>query len=91
MRRYWRKLFFQPREGRPVNVHVRAVGRPNQRYLFRDHLRAHLGAAEAYAELKRRLAALGIDRDVYAEIKDPACDVIVVAAEEWAAHGGWRP
>lgn len=71
---------------------MRAASRPNQRYalLFRDYLRAHPGAAEAYAELKRRLAALGIDRDVDAEVKDPGRDVIMVSAEEWAAHGGWR-
>jgi GrpB-like predicted nucleotidyltransferase (UPF0157 family) len=89
----WRKLFFQPREGRPVNIHVRIAGRPNERYalLFRDYLRAHPSAAAAYAELKRRLAALGIDRGVYAETKDPACDLIMVAAEAWAAETGWSP
>jgi len=36
----WRKLFFHAGSGRPVNLHVRAAGRPNQRYplLFRDYL-----------------------------------------------------
>jgi GrpB-like predicted nucleotidyltransferase (UPF0157 family) len=87
----WRKLFFQAGSGRPVNVHVRVAGRPNQRYplLFRDYLRAHPESAAAYASLKRALAALGIDRGVYADVKDPACDLIYIAAEDWAAQTGW--
>jgi GrpB-like predicted nucleotidyltransferase (UPF0157 family) len=87
----WRKLFFQAGSGRPVNVHVRVAGRPNQRYplLFRDYLRAHPESAAAYATLKRALAALGIDRDVYTDVKDPACDLIFIAAENWAAQTGW--
>lgn len=87
----WRKLFFQAGSGRPVNVHVRVAGRPNQRYalLFRDYLRAHPESAAAYATLKRALAALGIDRGLYADVKDPACDLIFVAAEAWAAQTGW--
>jgi GrpB-like predicted nucleotidyltransferase (UPF0157 family) len=88
----WRKLFFEAGSGRPVNLHVRVQGRPNQRYplLFRDYLRAHPESAAAYATLKRALAALGIDRGVYADVKDPACDLIFVAAEDWAAQTGWR-
>jgi GrpB-like predicted nucleotidyltransferase (UPF0157 family) len=88
----WQKLFFQPRAGRAANLHVRAAGRPNQRYplLFRDYLRAHPDAAAAYARLKRGLAALGIDRGTYADVKDPACDLILIAAEDWAARTGWR-
>jgi GrpB-like predicted nucleotidyltransferase (UPF0157 family) len=88
----WRKLFFQAGSGRPVNLHVRVQGRPNQRYplLFRDYLRAHPESAAAYATLKRALAALGIDSGVYADVKDPACDLIFIAAEDWAAQTGWR-
>jgi GrpB-like predicted nucleotidyltransferase (UPF0157 family) len=87
----WRKFFFQAGSGRPVNVHVRVAGRPNQRYplLFRDYLRAHPDSAAAYATLKRALAALGIDRGVYADVKDPACDLIFIAAEDWASDTGW--
>ena len=74
-----------------MNLHIRVAGRPNQRYplLFRDYLRAHPESAAAYAALKRALAALGIDRGVYADVKDPACDLIFVAAEDWAAQTGW--
>jgi GrpB-like predicted nucleotidyltransferase (UPF0157 family) len=87
----WRKLFFQAGSGRPVNVHVRVAGRPNQRYplLFRDYLRAHPDSAAAYATLKRALAALGIDRGVYADVKDPVCDLILIAAEDWAGQTDW--
>jgi GrpB-like predicted nucleotidyltransferase (UPF0157 family) len=90
----WHKLFFSPAsKDRAIHVHVRAIGRPNQRYalLFRDYLRARPEAAAAYAELKRRLAALGISRAVYAHVKDPACDIIIAAAEDWAANTSWSP
>jgi len=91
----WEKRFFRPPAGqRPTNLHVRAQGRANQRYalLFRDYLRAHPRSAAAYAELKRRLAAyLPENINVYAEVKDPACDLIAVAAENWARQTGWEP
>jgi GrpB-like predicted nucleotidyltransferase (UPF0157 family) len=86
----WEKRLWQSQPGarRRVNVHVRVAGWPNQRYalLFRDYLRAHPDAAAAYARLKRGLAErLGDDLGAYTEIKDPACDLVVVAAEDWAA------
>ena len=78
---------------RRVNVHVRQAGKPNQRYalLFRDYLRAHPASAAAYAELKRRLAQHLADLEFYADVKDPACDLIAVAAEDWAKQVGWEP
>ena len=71
---------------------VRAAGRANQRYplLFRDYLRAHPASAAAYAELKRRLAANLRDLATYPDVKDPACDLIMVAAEEWARQTHWE-
>jgi GrpB-like predicted nucleotidyltransferase (UPF0157 family) len=90
----WQKrLFFEPDHERRSNVHVRVEGRANQRYalLFRDYLRAHPRSAEAYAELKRRLAAELRDTATYTEVKDPACDLIAVAAEDWAEAVGWAP
>src|SRR5688572_27747880 len=64
----WTKWFFsQPAGQRRTNLHVRMDGRANQRYplLFRDYLRAHPPVAEAYAELKRRLAKNLADPDTY--------------------------
>jgi GrpB-like predicted nucleotidyltransferase (UPF0157 family) len=91
----WEKRYFWAPPGqRPTHLHVRIQGRPNQRYplLFRDYLRAHPCVASSYAELKQRLARfLGDDRIAYTEAKDPACDIIVSSAEEWAQHTGWTP
>ncbi len=90
----WHKLYFVRRgDERSCNLHVRQAGRANQRYalLCRDYLRSHAAAAAAYEQLKRRLAELhpdSIDRYVY--IKDPVFDIIVAAAEEWAASENWQ-
>jgi GrpB-like predicted nucleotidyltransferase (UPF0157 family) len=86
-----KRLFTEPSGERPANIHVRVDGRANQRYalLFRDYLRVHPAAAAAYAELKRRLAAELRDVGRYADVKDSACDLIMVAAEDWAATTGW--
>ena len=88
----WRKAFLSEPEGeRRVNVHVRVQGRANQRYplLFRDYLRTHPVAAGAYARVKEGLAVLAPDTDSYADAKDPACDLIYLAAEAWAKDEGW--
>ena len=84
----WEKrLYKSPPGQRPVNVHVRIKGHANFRYalLFRDFLRSHPLAAKGYAELKRSLAFYHPDDlEAYTVIKDPVCDVIMAAAEEWA-------
>lgn len=88
----WEKWLFVQRGGRcDANIHVRIMGRLNQRYpiLFRDYLRCHPATANAYAELKRRLAANLADPDTYPDVKDPAVDLIYLAAEEWATTTGW--
>lgn len=91
----WVKWFFNPPETqRPTNVHVRVQGLPNQRYplLFRDYLRAAPAAALAYAQVKQALARYHAkDADAYYDIKDPACDLILAAAELWAEKTGWEP
>jgi GrpB-like predicted nucleotidyltransferase (UPF0157 family) len=90
----WEKWFFNPPPGqRRTNTHVRIEGRANQRYalLFRDYLRAHPATAESYGELKRRLAHNLSDLRLYAEIKDPAVDLIYLAAEAWATSIRWKP
>jgi GrpB-like predicted nucleotidyltransferase (UPF0157 family) len=90
----WSKLVFIQRPGeRRVNVHVRRAGKPNQRYalLVRDFLRANPEIAAAYAELKSGLATALANPADYAEVKDPAVDLIYFAAEAWAVRSGWRP
>lgn len=91
----WEKRYFRaPDHLRPQHIHVRIQGRANQRYplLFRDYLRAHPAMAASYADLKRRLAFYHGDSGlIYTEIKDPACDLIISAAEVWASETGWVP
>ena len=88
----WEKRYWS--DPQAIHVHVRQLGRANQRYplLFRDFLRADPVAAGAYASLKRALAAtVGDDWDAYYAVKDPACDLIIAAAEQWAERVGWSP
>ena len=91
----WQKWIFQPPVAwRPAHIHVRISGLPNQRYplLFRDYLRAHPVAAQAYAQVKTALASLHPqDVDAYYAVKDPVCDIIIAGAESWAAASGWQP
>lgn len=88
----WAKRYWSER--RRLHVHVRQEGRLNQRYalLFRDYLRADRSAAGAYGQLKRALAEAADDNwDTYYAVKDPACDLIMAAAEQWAVRVGWCP
>jgi GrpB-like predicted nucleotidyltransferase (UPF0157 family) len=91
----WSKLYFsEPPGQRPTHIHVRQAGRPNQRYalLFRDYLRADPSVAAAYAQIKEALARLHPeDFDAYYEVKDPVCDLVMAAAERWAASVGYAP
>lgn len=75
-----------------VNLHVRRVGSPNERLalLFRDWFLAHPEAVPAYGAFKRSLAAVVDDTGVYADIKDPVVDLVIVAAEDWAVRAEWK-
>ncbi len=91
----WAKRLWR-RRGHPagaVNLHVRLVGSPNERLalLFRDWFRAHPAAVAGYSGFKVALAGSTADLDAYSDVKDPVVDVVVVAAEEWAAATGWTP
>lgn len=90
----WTKwLFHEPNGYRPCNLHMRIEGRANQRYalLFRDYLRAHPLAAQAYAQVKIALAARHADDiDYYYDVKDPVCDIIMAGAEGWARYSQWQ-
>lgn len=90
----WDKAVFRPPAGtRPGNVHVRVAGRPNERYalLFRDFLTDDRGACASWALFKRRLALAAPDLPTYGQIKDPASDILMAAAERWATATGWQP
>lgn len=90
----WAKRLWS-RRGRlgDVNLHVRRVGSPNERLalLFRDWFRAHPDAIAGYAAFKMTLSTAVSGMDIYTDIKDPVVDVVIAAAEEWAAVTGWRP
>jgi GrpB-like predicted nucleotidyltransferase (UPF0157 family) len=81
----WRKLLFKnPPSQRRAHIHLRVQGAPNERYalLFRDFLRNQPAMAQAYGELKRRLAAALADAADYPEVKDPAVDLVYLAATQ---------
>lgn len=91
--RDWEKQMYRPLPGaRPTNIHVRRAGSGNGRYalLFRDYLRAHPLAAAAYGQAKVALAQhCPTDWDLYYDVKDPVCDIIMAGAEDWAASTRW--
>ncbi len=91
----WRKLMFDAPAGqRRTHLHVRQAGRANQRYalLFRDYLRADAPVSATYQQIKQALARLHSDDvDAYYDVKDPACDLIMAAAELWATQTGYTP
>ncbi|MHC4375678.1 MAG: GrpB family protein [Planctomycetota bacterium] len=79
---------------RRANIHVREAGRFNQQYplLCRDFLRHSADAARAYEEIKLQLAKrFRDDVESYYDIKDPAFDLIMAGAREWARASGWAP
>lgn len=91
----WEKWIFRPPSTqRRTHLHIRIDGRANQRYplLFRDYLRSHPIARDAYALIKQQLAHYHpTDVDAYYAVKDPVCDLIWNAAEEWAQTTNWQP
>jgi GrpB-like predicted nucleotidyltransferase (UPF0157 family) len=91
----WRKRYWSRRGSAygDVNLHVRAVGSPNERLalLFRDWFRTHPSAIPAYAAFKRALADAVPDSGVYSEVKDPVVDIVITIAETWAKHTSWTP
>jgi GrpB-like predicted nucleotidyltransferase (UPF0157 family) len=87
-----RKLVFAPPPGhRLCNVHVRKHGGRGARFalLFRDYLRADETAREAWAAFKKRLAESAPGLADYGQIKSPATEILIRAAEMWAAQTGW--
>ena len=82
-----------------MHVHVREIGRRNQRYalLFRDYLQANAHARDSYGQYKMLLSEhVGVasgpgGTGPYLTLKDPVLDLIADAAEKWAAEVGWTP
>src|SRR5437016_2929296 len=70
--RDWEKQMYRPApDARSQNVHVRRAGSANGRYalLFRDYLRAHPLAAQAYGQAKKALALHDpTDWDLYYDV-----------------------
>jgi GrpB-like predicted nucleotidyltransferase (UPF0157 family) len=90
-----RKLYMREPEGtRRTHIHVRELGRFNQRYplLFRDYLRASPAVRAEYEAVKRRAAHLFPESiDGYLFVKDPVVHIIYEAATLWATVVGWVP
>ncbi|HST42178.1 MAG TPA: GrpB family protein, partial [Conexibacter sp.] len=76
-----------------VHLHFWEAGSDHERrhLLFRDHLRADAADREAYAAVKRELAARAWDdMNDYAQAKGAVIAEITARAEAWAAASGWR-
>lgn len=83
--RYLRPPAHRPRE---VHIHVCESGSRWERdhLLFRDYMRAHPAARDAYADLKRELASsYADDRLAYTDAKSAFILDTLDAAAEWAA------
>jgi len=89
------KRYFRERPGNPrTHVHVRRVGSFSEQFalLFRDYLRVHSDAADAYGQQKRELASfLSRDRYAYTDAKAPIVWRVIRDADAWAQSTGWEP
>lgn len=88
----WPKLVFAPPVGeRASNVHVRESTSETARrnLLFRDFLRANDSARDAWAGFKQRLAQVAADIYEYGQVKVGPTEILMMAAENWAAATGW--
>ena len=78
--------FFRRGDPRAYHVHLTAMGSSfwHDHLLFRDHLRRHTDARDAYARLKLALAArFPSDREAYIEAKGPfVLEVLRLASVE---------
>jgi GrpB-like predicted nucleotidyltransferase (UPF0157 family) len=86
--------FFRPFAGqsRDVHVHVCQAGSDWERehLLFRDYLRRHSDARDAYARVKEEAARVwSDDRIAYTEAKTGVILDLLDAAEAWATANSW--
>jgi GrpB-like predicted nucleotidyltransferase (UPF0157 family) len=88
------KLVFAPPEGeRASNIHVVEAGSEaaRRKLLFRDFLRAHDTARDAWGDFKQRLAAMTTDVYQYGQAKAGPTEILMIAAESWAHQTQWSP
>ncbi len=88
----WQKLVFAPPIGeRASNVYVRETASATTRrnLLFRDFLRADDPARDAWGDFKQRLAQSATNVYDYGQIKSPATEILMIAAEDWARRTAW--
>ena len=88
------KLVFAPPEGeRASNIHVveAASEAARRKLLFRDFLRAHDTARDAWSDFKQRLAAMATDIYQYGQAKAGPTAILMIAAETWARQTQWSP
>jgi GrpB-like predicted nucleotidyltransferase (UPF0157 family) len=86
------KLVFAPPEGeRASNIHVVEASSEaaRRKLLFRDFLRAHDTARDAWSEFKQRLAAMASDIYQYGQAKAGPTEILLIAAESWARETRW--
>lgn len=86
--------FFRPFAGQPrdVHVHVCQAGSDWERehMLFRDYLRSHVDARDAYAKVKQEAAQVwSDDRIAYTEAKTGVVLDLLDAAKIWAMANSW--
>ena len=88
------KLVFAPPQGeRASNIHVleAASEAARRKLLFRDFLRAHDTARDAWSDFKQRLAAMAADIYQYGQAKAGPTEILMIAAEGWACQTRWAP
>lgn len=88
------KLVFAPPEGESAsNIHVVAAGSEaaRRKLLFRDFLRAHDPARDAWGDFKQRLAEMTTDLYQYGQAKAGPTEILMMAAESWAGRTQWSP
>lgn len=88
------KLVFAPPEGeRASNIHVAQAGSEaaRRKLLFRDFLRAHDTARDAWGHFKQHLAAMATDIFQYGQAKAGPTEIAMIAAESWARQTQWAP
>jgi GrpB-like predicted nucleotidyltransferase (UPF0157 family) len=86
-------VFAMPEGGRASNIHVleAASEAARRKLLFRDFLRAHDAARDAWSDFKQHLASIATDIYQYGQAKAGPTEILMIAAEDWARQTRWEP